>query len=594
VKRFTDLYSALDETNKTNEKVSALRAYFATVDAGDAAWAIYFLTGRKPKAVLQTPKLTAWAIEEAGISSWLFNESYDAVGDLAETIALLLPEAVATTDLSLKEWVEDRLLNLKNLPEEEQKRRLRKYWQELSERQRYVFNKLLTGAFRVGVSQQLVTRALSLYSGVDAPIIAHRLMGSWQPTAQFFESLISKDTVDADHSRPYPFFLAYPLEQALCDLGEIEEWQIEWKWDGIRAQVIRRDGEIFIWSRGEELVTDRYPELLDAAKRLPNGTAIDGEILAWKNFRVLPFTQLQLRIGRKVVSQKLLEEVPVILMAYDLLEVESEDIRTKTMLERRELLAKVLGDCAALPYKVEAAQLSSTVQLKLVLGGEEKPIALVNESDPPTQVEFLSGDRLAALSEDHLALEINSRNFPLRLSPVVGVESWQELEMKRDLARELSVEGVMLKRRSSPYRVGRQRGDWWKWKVNPFTIDAVLIYAQRGSGKRASLYTDYTFGVWDKGRLVPIAKAYSGLTDEEIRRVDNFVRQNTTEKFGPVRTVKPKLVFELGFEAIQRSSRHRSGIAVRFPRMLRWRTDKPVEEADSIDAIVSMLPEING
>lgn len=539
MKTFTSLYTALDETNKTNEKVEALTRYFASAAPADAAWALYFLIGRRPRSAVTSTLMHAWAVEAAGIPEWLFGECYDAVGDFAETVALLLPnegqsqaeDAVLGGVDALHEWIEQILLPLRSMPLEQQRAFILAAWHKLDARERFVWNKLLSGAFRVGVSQRLVVRAVAAVSGVDDASIAHRLMGDWEPTPAFYQALLSHETSDADISRPYPFCLAHPLEAEISSLGDIGEWQAEWKWDGIRAQLIRRDGKTFIWSRGEELVTERYPELLAMSAMLPDGTVIDGELLPWRGGAVLPFAQLQRRIGRKTLGKKLLAEVPVILMAYDLLEWQGRDLRSESMQTRRALLDELLQT------------LSTT---------EEQP---------------------------------------LLLSPIVQAQSWDELLQERERSRELNAEGLMLKRLSSSYRVGRVRGDWWKWKIAPFTVDAVLIYAQRGSGKRASLYTDYTFGVWDGDQLVPFAKAYSGLTDAEIRQVDAFIRRNTVEKFGPVRTVKPELVFELAFEAIQRSSRHKSGIAVRFPRILRWRTDKPMREADSLETIRGLLPE---
>lgn len=535
MKAFADLYAALDETTKTTGKVRALVDYFGRVTAADAAWATYFLIGRKPRQVIPMPKLRAWAIEEAGIPDWLFQESYDAVGDIAETIALLLPPPRESTDLPLSYWVEERLLPLRGKAEEAQRQAILEAWRTLDQRQRFVWNKLISGAFRVGVSQQLVTRAIGAVGKVEPAVVAHRLMGDWEPSSAFFERLLAHDPADADLSRPYPFFLAYPLEEALGSLGEIGMWQAEWKWDGIRCQLIRRGAQTFLWSRGEELVTERYPELAAVGDALPEGTAIDGEILPYKDGKILPFAMLQKRIGRKAVTRSILAQVPVIIMAYDLIEHAGADIRLWPLERRREALANVI-----------------------------------------------------------VGLE---REFPilaprLRLSPLVNAASWDDLAQARTTSREQEAEGLMIKRRSAAYGVGRRRGDWWKWKVQPNTIDAVLLLAQRGSGKRASLYTDYTFGVWDTatGSLVPIAKAYSGLTDEEIRRVDAFVRHNMIEKFGPVRTVKPELVFELAFEGLNRSNRHKSGVAVRFPRILRWRTDKTAAEADTLDTIRALLP----
>jgi DNA ligase-1 len=528
MKAFADLYAALDSTTKTNVKVEALARYFEAVSPADGAWAVYFLTGRKPRQAVPTRKLQTWAAELAGIPDWLFEESLSVVGDLGETIALVLPAPVHAADRSLADWVGEVLLTLREADEERQKAEVLAAWQSMDYRQAFVWNKLITGAFRVGVSQLLVTRALSRVSGVPAEVIAHRLMGDWQPTPEFFESLIARDAGDADISKPYPFCLAHPLDGPPEALGDIGEWQAEWKWDGIRSQLIRRAGQTFVWSRGEELVTDRYPELAALGELIPDGTVIDGEILPWKAGRVLPFGELQRRIGRKSIGKKLLEEVPVALMAYDLIEWDHRDVRHEPLTwrsQRLEVLAATIGS--------------------------------------PTLI----------------------------LSTIVEASSWDQLAELRAGSRDRNVEGLMLKRKASQYRVGRVTGDWWKWKIGPLTIDAVLIYAQGGSGKRAGLFTDYTFGVWDAGKLVPVAKAYSGLTDAEIKQVDAFVRRNTVETFGPVRVVKPELVFELGFEGIQRSTRHKSGIAVRFPRMLRWRTDKKAEEADTLEAVRKLLPQ---
>lgn len=542
MRAFAELYSRLDETTRTNEKVDALTAYFAGAPAGDAAWALYFLIGRKIKQLVPTKLLRAWVSEEAGVPDWLFQESYDAVGDLAETIALLLPEgrrdSLEQEDLPLQGWVESRLLPLKGMSEAEQRMAMLDAWRQLDRQERFVWNKLISGGFRVGVSQQLVTRAIGRVNGVDPAVVAHRLMGDWEPGEAFFTALVSVDASDADHSRPYPFCLAHPIEMGESDtlqslLGDRSEWLAEWKWDGIRTQVIRRQGETFIWTRGEELVTERYPELGTLAAHLPDGTVLDGEILPWKDGFPLPFAQMQRRIGRKTVSKAILNEVPVILVAFDVLEFGGDDVRSRPLDERRKVLEELV-------------------------------------------------DRI---------------NLPerLRASPRVVGETWEDLTEARLTSREVQAEGIMLKRRDSIYQVGRKRGDWWKWKVTPFTVDAVLTAAQRGSGKRASLYTDYTFCVWDRpsdqegARLVPIAKAYSGLTDEEIRKVDNFVRKNMLEKFGPVRTVTPELVFELAFEGIQLSPRHKSGIAVRFPRILRWRTDKKPADADNLETLKELL-----
>ena len=526
MKAFADLFRNLDDTTSTNRKIDAMVNYFLHAPDQDAIWAINFLVGRKPRQVVPTLKLMQWAAEISGVPEWLFEFCYEIVGDLAETITLVLPGATATSSRPLHEWVEQRLLPMRGKAPEDQRREIIEAWRRMDESQRFVWNKLITGGFRVGVSRRLVVRALERFSGIDGAVITHRLMGDWPVSAETYQRILSPDTRDADISRPYPFFLAYPIGENLDDLGPLTDWQVEWKWDGIRGQVIQRSDRVFIWSRGEELVTDKYPEIADSAALLPPGTVIDGEILPWRDGRPLPFSDLQRRIGRKKIGKKLLQEVPVIFLVYDLLEYGGEDNRSKPLAERREALAK----------------LSTTLSV--------------------------------------------SR---LRLSPTVSVDTWEELEKLRKESRQRGVEGFMLKRSMSSYQVGRRRGDWWKWKVDPLTADAVLIYAQRGHGRRAGLYTDYTFAVWRDDALVPFAKAYSGLSDEEIRQVDRFIQRNTQERFGPVRSVRPELVFELAFDSIQKSTRHKSGVAVRFPRIVRWRKDKKIEDADTIETLRALM-----
>ena len=532
MRAFARLYAAIDETNATSEKVAALTEYFRSAPTADAAWAVHFLSGRRPKRLIGSRKLAAWASAEAKLPEWLFEESYQAVGDLAETITLILPDTGTSSDRVLSYWVEQRLLPLRGEEEDVQREVMVRSWRELDRRERFVWNKLITGSFRVGASQRLVVRALAEVSGLDEGVVAHRLMGAWEPTAEFFQRLIAPDTRDADVSRPYPFFLAYPLEQDPATLGDVAEWIAEWKWDGIRSQLIRRAGRTFLWSRGEELLAGRFPEVEEVGSLLPEGTVLDGELLPWVNGKPMPFAQLQRRIGRKTVGRKILDEVPTVLVAYDLLEHGGEDIRALPLRERRTRLGAVV------------------------------------ESVP-------SSGRLL-------------------LSPQVPLENWEALIRARHGARDAGAEGLLLKRLSSRYGVGRRRGDWWKWKVDPLAVDAVLIYAQGGSGKRAGLFTDYTFGIWEGDHLVPFAKAYSGLTDQELREVDRFIRRNTLEKFGPVRTVKPELVFELHFEGIQPSTRHKSGIAVRFPRMARWRRDKKAEDADTIETVRGLVRSVSG
>jgi DNA ligase-1 len=580
---FAQLFNDLDTTTRTVEKVQALARYFAAAPARDAAWALYFLTGQRIKRAISTRLLRDWLSAETGLPLWIIDESYDAVGDLAETLALLLPDRVALPDtaeptaseptksdggllfsheellegylasrasaddhsvddrasegqaasqgsMPLHRLVEERIVPLKDLPIEAQRILVVRTWRELDARERFLWHKLIMGEFRVGVAHTLVARALANVANVPPEIMAHRLMGQWAPTAEDYRHLLEPSSAKSDPGQPYPFFLAHPLEGEPHALGDVGDWQAEWKWDGIRAQLLRRQDQIVLWSRGEDLLTDRFPEIAAVGSALENGTVLDGEILAWRDEGPLPFAALQRRIGRKNLSVRVLAEAPAAFMAYDLLELEGIDLRASALVERR---ARLEAFQARLP-----------------------------------------------------------RNLALRLSPVIELSSWDELVELRRTARERGAEGVMLKRRASAYGVGRPKGDWWKWKVEPFAIDAVLIYAQPGHGRRASLLTDYTFGVWHEGELVPVAKAYSGLTDAEIRQVDAFIRRNTLERHGPVRMVRPELVFELHFEGIQISDRHRSGLAVRFPRMNRWRTDKKPEEADTLEALWALTESV--
>ena len=520
MKRFAALFDALDSSTGTRAKTAAMAAYFKAAEPQDAAWAAWFLTGHRPPLAVPTRRLHTWAAEAAGLPLWLFEECYDAVGDLAETIALVLPAAANSDDTPLRTWIEGRILPLRTLPEAEQKARLTSYWSMLEGTERFVFNKLITGNFRVGVSALLAMRAVAEAFGVDARVIAHRLAGEWHPSGELWRGLAEAAGAENVAASPYPFFLAHPLEEDPATLGAREDWLAEWKWDGIRAQLIRRPGTTVLWSRGDEPIAGQFPEIMADAPRLPP-CVLDGEILAWKDGRAQPFATLQRRLGRKDPGKKILEEAPVVLLAFDLLELEGEDWRGRPLAERRRALQRLVG---ALP------------------GGSR----------------FL-------------------------VSEEVRAPTWETLAVARSESRQRGTEGLMLKRLASPYGVGRPRGDWWKWKIEPYTLDAVLIYAQKGHGKRASLYTDYTFGLWSAGELVPFAKAYSGLSDAEIREVDAFIRANTLERFGPVRTVKPELVFELGFEGIQRSARHKSGIAVRFPRMLRMRPDKAPAQANTVE-----------
>jgi DNA ligase-1 len=529
VRRFAELFESLDTTTSTLAKVDAMRAYFETADPADAAWAAYVLIGRRAKRSVGPALLRSWLLEEARLPGWLIDETYASVGDLAETIALLVPNdpvlQANRADVPLNEWFTSRIQTLARREDADKRRLIVGWWHELPYRECFLVNKLLTGSLRVGVSRSLVTRALAECLGQPRAQIERLLIGEWQPSADLWGRL-SRNEANLEISHPYPFHLASPLEGSADRLGEREQWLAEWKWDGIRGQIVRRGGQCVLWSRGEEIITDRFPEISAAAVALPEGTVLDGEILAGLGESILPFSKLQQRIGRRKLSPKILKEIPARFVAYDLLELDGVDWRARPLRERRRRLEQLLLDAAA-----------------------------------------------SALS----------------LSPVASAGSWEELAVTRTLARARGVEGLMLKQWSSPYATGRQRGAWWKWKIDPFVVDAVLLYAAPGHGRRSNLYTDYTFGVWRDSELVPIAKAYSGLTDEEIRRLDAWIRRNTKERFGTVRSVEPIQLFELAFEGIANSPRHKSGVAVRFPRILRWRTDKPVAEANTLADLQQLL-----
>ena len=561
---FARLYAALDGTNATSAKVAAMARYFAEAPAADAAWAVFFLTGRRLTRLLPHRAISRWAMAATGLAEWLIGECHAVVGDGAETAALVL-DAIPTqpaAPLSLAAWVEQRVLPLRHAVPERQQQEVIGWIRELGRWERFTLFKLLSGEFRTGVSQTLVVRAVAQSASLPVDAVAARLTGDWTPTQAWYRSVVSADVTDLDRSRPYPFFLASPLEEVVSGaaaleqaLGDRGEWQVEWKWDGIRAQLIARDEQVFLWSRGEDAIAERFPEVTAAARDLADGTVLDGELLAFRHGSPLPFSALQQRIGRRLHVQRTARDVPVVFMAYDILEHGSTDIRALPLRERRLRLEAVL---ARLPPRGAA----------------------------PAQPG--SDGRLPFDADDTPATGSGASDAPLQASAVLD-GTWEELSALRESSRSRGVEGLMIKRRSSAYGVGRKRGDWWKWKIAPHTIDAVLIYAQPGSGKRASLLTDYTFGVWDGGELVPVAKAYSGLTNEEIPEIDRWIRRHTVERFGPVRHVAPVHVFELGFEAIARSSRHRSGVAVRFPRMLRWRRDKTAADADALERLKAMI-----
>ncbi len=525
MKAFAALYGELDRSTATLDKRAALIAYFQQAPRKDAAWALWLLSGGKLSKIANSRELREWIGTESGLPVWLVDECYDQVGDLAETVTLLLDDpAQGDADIALHQWIEQRLLPVAGRDPALRHAAVIAGWRTLRCDERLVFNKLLTGALRIGVSQRLVQQALATMSGVDIACIAQRMLGDWAPTPEFLRDLLSLDALPGDRNQPYPFFLASPLEGPPDSLGAAADWLLEWKWDGIRLQLIRRQGEVALWSRGEERLDGRFPEIEAAAATLPRDCVLDGELLGWQlgAEQPMPFTALQTRIQRRKPGAKTLATTPVQVLAYDLLELDGEDWRARPLAQRRAALETLL----------------------------------TAHGDPR-----------------------------LRLSPAVAVDTWHAAGTLREGARDRGVEGLMLKRLDSPYQSGRRRGHWWKWKIDPLTIDAVLIYAQAGHGRRSTLFTDYTFALWEGDALLPVAKAYSGLDNQEIAILDRWIRAHTTERFGPVRAVEPMHVFELGFEAVNRSTRHKSGIAVRFPRILRWRHDKPASEADQLDTL---------
>ena len=526
MKLFSNLISALEITNKTNAKIDALVEYFKDAPDKDKLWLIALFTGKRPSRPVKTTLMREWCMELSHLPEWLFLESYSTVGDLGETMALLLPQPTHHLDLSLHEWMTE-LKALKPKSDDEKKAFVLEAWTGLDQQERLIFNKLIGGSFRIGVSKKTLVNALSKLTGIDTNQLMHSIIGNWSIDDISFEELINGTHINYDNSKPYPFCLAYALEKDLPELGEPSAWIVEQKWDGIRGQIVKRNDEIYIWSRGEELVTKQFPELVEAIKNFKFDFVLDGEILAMKNNDVLLFNDLQKRLNRKNVTKKLLEDIPIGFYAYDLLEFEGDDIRSTPFIERRQRLETIF-DSIALP--------------------------------------------------NHL-----------RLSFLVEFEKWEDLHAIRNNSRAINSEGLMLKQKDSPYHTGRKKGDWWKWKVDPLTIDAVMIYAQKGSGRRSSKYTDYTFAVKKDDALVTVAKAYSGLTDKEITEISQWVNKNAIERFGPVRTVKPELVFEIAFEGIALSNRHKSGVALRFPRIARWRRDKPVDEIDTIETVKQLI-----
>ncbi|MGA7430207.1 MAG: cisplatin damage response ATP-dependent DNA ligase [Xanthobacteraceae bacterium] len=552
--RFAELLNRLAYEPARNAKLRLITDYFRSTGDPERGWALAAITGSLSFAHAKAGLIRSLIAERT--DPVLFELSYDYVGDLSETVALMWPAnsspaceggqfvGSAGEELSLTTVVE----TLSTLGKAQLPRRLARWLDTLDETGRWALIKLVTGGLRIGVSARLAKAAVGALGGKDAHDIELLWPGLTPPYRDLFAWLEGRGEkpVSTDAAPFRPPMLAHALDDTDLAALDAKDFMAEWKWDGIRVQAVaakHHDGMIArLYSRTGEDISKSFPDLLDAL-HMPG--AVDGELLIMREHRVQSFNVLQQRLNRKTVTSKLLAELPAHLRAYDLLADGNEDLRERPFAERRARLE----------------------------------------------------DFVARLNEQRIDL-----------SPLISFSTWDELIAARSDpasagagADAAAVEGVMLKRRDALYLPGRPKGPWWKWKRDPFIIDAVLMYAQRGHGKRSSFYSDYTFGVWTKGEagddeLVPVGKAYFGFTDEELLQIDRFVRRNTTDKFGPVREVVHEpdqgLVLEVAFEGLQRSTRHKSGLAMRFPRISRLRWDKPPGEADRLERLEAMVAQI--
>lgn len=522
MKRLTDTIQKIDQTNSSKLKIEALENYFRTEKESEKIFCVALFTGKKPKGVVRSAQLRTWAAEISGLPEWLFEETYHIVGDLAETIAKILLSSTneKRTDTQSLETIFNQLQELKSSTEEKKRKYVTEMWAVLNDKERFVFNKMLTGGFRIGVSQKMMTKALSQVINKEESEISYHLMGNWDPLKINFNGLFFSKEDKANKAHPYPFCLAHPLVNEVSSLGSPEDWCAEYKWDGIRGQLIYRQGELFLWSRGEELITHQFPEFESIKNTFSDHFVIDGEILVKRKGAIQPFTDLQKRLGRKSPGKKTISDYPAHFIAYDILEYNDLNLCSHPLKTRKKVLNDLLSP---------------------------------------------------------------SPNDLISISTTIHFDHWTTLEKARSNARTIGTEGLMLKNYRSIYTAGRKTGSWWKWKIDPFTIDVVMVYAMRGHGRRANLFSDYTFALWEKGELLTVTKAYSGLTDKEMKEVDQFIKKNTIEKFGPVSSVAPEMVFEIAFDGLMKSSRHKSGFALRFPRIKRIRHDKSAKEANSLE-----------
>lgn len=522
---FAKMFERIDQTTGTNEKVAAMAEYFSTAELEDKIWASLLLRGRVHRTPLTSHRMRAAFARLSQAPKWLLEECFSHVGDTAETLALLMNSGVLKVDTtpqerSLHVWMTEELVGLRTLDDAELDQRLLALWRSTKPEEWFLMNKLLTGAFRIGVSERLVLKALAQATGESESVWHQWLLGKSERDFEELKRVFRGEAPKRETLQAVPFCLAAPLEVSFFETEQPQNYLAEWKWDGIRAQIIKKEDKVWIWSRGEDMITESFPEIKQMAASWPEDAILDGELLVWDKDKPADFHVLQQRLGRKRLTLDILQSAPVTFMAYDFLHLNGEDLTQLPLSARRTHLERFV-------------------------------------TEHPRE--------------------------RLILSPPVRFETWDELRRIQQSAREQAAEGLMLKNLNSPYISGRKRGVWWKFKVEPYTLDAVLLYAQAGTGKRSNLFTDYTFALWREDQLVPFAKAYSGLDNKEIEELDRWIRRNTKEKFGPVRSLKIEHVFEIAFEGIAPSTRHKSGIAVRFPRILRWRKDKLPKDADRLD-----------
>ncbi len=587
---FTRLFNELDETNHTVEQLAALERYFKAAPAADAAWALHLLIGAKAPRALKNSQLREWISTVADLPTWLVDESCETVGDIAETLALLLPDpptVPAGGSLALHRLITERLLPLAGLGPEARRDLVVTTWRELDGAQRFIWNKLITGSFRIGVSRTQVARALGKTAGVSASVMAHRLLGFQEPTEAAFRALLAAESANENFG-PYPFQTANAIKSAEPagdptiesldlfprlvgapgtgptitrpeELGSASDWQAEWLLDGLRVQVMRRGDAVLIWSQDEELLNPEFPEIAEAAQLLPDGTVLDGDLVVWPASDVCPGTRadIQQRLSHATPGAGLQRKLPVVFIAQDIIEAAEIDQRGRPLLARRRQLAEVLAPAADRHRETQATRPASG-------------------STDGSQMDLFGSPPAAAA---------HHAPFRFRAASLVSFGSWEQLASLRREARDHGAAGLILKRTESCYGASVETSAWWIWPIEPLRINAVLIAALPGHGNSPRAFSDYTFAVWCDDELVPFAKTGTGLTEIGFRAMDDFIRAHITGKFGPVRSVKAELVFELEFDSVQTSTRHKSGLVVRSARIHRRRPELSAAEADTLEAL---------